>query len=85
MRFLAENGFDFNKLFKEGLSFCDAAEEEKLRHDLKERQNFRAEQILNRENSSSDLSLDQIPVPEEEEKIIEESRLLFPRNLGVQI
>ncbi|XP_052899114.1 poly(A)-specific ribonuclease PARN-like isoform X2 [Anopheles moucheti] len=46
MRFLADNGFDFNRLFREGLSYANEIEEQRYRADLKERQATRAATIL---------------------------------------
>ncbi|XP_053675532.1 poly(A)-specific ribonuclease PARN-like [Anopheles nili] len=45
MRFLADNGFDFNKLFREGLSYANEPDEQRYRADLKERQAARAAAI----------------------------------------
>lgn len=45
LSFLATNGFDFNKLFTSGISFCNSAEEGKLRADMKEKQALRLEQM----------------------------------------
>ncbi|XP_053665344.1 poly(A)-specific ribonuclease PARN-like [Anopheles marshallii] len=46
MRFLADNGFDFNRLFREGLAYANESEEQRYRADLKERQATRAATIL---------------------------------------
>lgn len=71
MRFLADNGFDFNKLFREGLSYCGEVDEERLRTELKDRQDQRAATLeaKEEENGNND-SLNMIPVPPEEEKLI---------------
>ncbi|XP_021696424.1 poly(A)-specific ribonuclease PARN isoform X2 [Aedes aegypti] len=73
MRFLAENGFDFNKLFREGLSYCGEADEDRLRTELKERQDQRAAALeaKEEENGNND-SLNMVPVPPEEEKLMKE-------------
>ncbi|XP_062549725.1 poly(A)-specific ribonuclease PARN-like isoform X2 [Armigeres subalbatus] len=69
MRFLAEHGFDFNKLFREGLSYCGEAEEERLRAECKDKQALRAAALdaKEEENGEND-SLNLVPVPPEEEK-----------------
>ncbi|KXJ67919.1 hypothetical protein RP20_CCG007690 [Aedes albopictus] len=71
MRFLADNGFDFNKLFREGLSYCGEVDEERLRTELKDRQDQRAATLeaKEEENGNND-SLNMVPVPPEEEKLI---------------
>lgn len=76
LQFLAANGFDFNKLFTSAISYCDEAEEEKLRQEIAEKQAYRMEQLQQR---ASDEPLDAaernfIPVPENEIKMIDQAR-----------
>lgn len=73
MRFLAENGFEFNKLFREGLSYCGEADEDRLRTEIKERQDQRvaALEAKEEENGNND-SLNMVPVSPEEEKLMGE-------------
>ena len=68
LSFLAGNGFDFNKLFTSGISFCNAAEEEKLRSEVKEKRALRMEQLKQRvANEEIDISKRNfIPIPENE-------------------
>lgn len=61
MSFLAENGFDFNRLFRDGISCSTLAYAEKRRANLLERQNERAESIKNASNGIVDTS-NHIPV-----------------------
>uniref|UniRef100_A0A182SUM6 Uncharacterized protein n=1 Tax=Anopheles maculatus TaxID=74869 RepID=A0A182SUM6_9DIPT len=70
MRFLADNGFDFNRLFREGLSYANEIDEQRYRADLRERQVSRAATILaaaeeesNDEEPKADVNA--IPVPVE--------------------
>ncbi|KAK5641654.1 hypothetical protein RI129_010201 [Pyrocoelia pectoralis] len=44
--FLATSGFDFNKLFREGISFLNSSEEEKYRESLSEAQKMRTNKML---------------------------------------
>lgn len=48
LSFLAANGFDFNKLFMSGISYCNSIEEEKLRKEMEEKQAIRLEQLKQR-------------------------------------
>uniref|UniRef100_A0A1Q3F3P1 Putative polya-specific ribonuclease n=1 Tax=Culex tarsalis TaxID=7177 RepID=A0A1Q3F3P1_CULTA len=75
MRFLADHGFDFNKLFREGLSYCGEADEERMRADLRERQEQRAAALEGDEgeeaaNGSEPVNM--VPVPATEEKLLAE-------------
>ncbi|XP_058054289.1 poly(A)-specific ribonuclease PARN-like [Anopheles bellator] len=76
LRFLADHGFDFNKLFREGLSFANEAEAERLRSDLKERQATRAAALQaaadgNPEGAESEVNM--VPVPAEHQEQIDET------------
>ncbi|XP_065086285.1 poly(A)-specific ribonuclease PARN-like [Ochlerotatus camptorhynchus] len=73
MRFLAENEFDFNKLFREGLSYCGETDEERFRVELKDRQEQRAAALEAKEDENGEKdSLNMVPVPPEEEKLMSE-------------
>lgn len=73
MRFLAENGFDFNKLFREGLSYCGETDEERFRAELKDRQEQRAAALEAKEEENGEKdSVNMVPVPPEEEKLMSE-------------
>uniref|UniRef100_A0A8D8JKF0 Poly(A)-specific ribonuclease PARN n=2 Tax=Culex pipiens TaxID=7175 RepID=A0A8D8JKF0_CULPI len=74
MRFLADHGFDFNKLFREGLSYCGEADEERMRADLKERQEQRAAALEAEEGEEANGSdvVNMVPVPATEEKLMAE-------------
>ncbi|KAG5676598.1 hypothetical protein PVAND_006421 [Polypedilum vanderplanki] len=72
----AENVFDFNKLFSSGVGVCNEKQEEKLRQEVKERQEFRQEQIKIR---TSDEQVDTssrnfLPVPENEKELIDNAK-----------
>uniref|UniRef100_U5ES41 Poly(A)-specific ribonuclease PARN n=1 Tax=Corethrella appendiculata TaxID=1370023 RepID=U5ES41_9DIPT len=73
LKFLAENGFDFNKLFRYGLNYVNTADEEKLRLDLKEKQKYRANLVNSKEENSNEHQIqlaNHIPIPEEEQELI---------------
>lgn len=76
LSFLASNGFDFNKLFKSGVSYMNAVEEEKLRKDVEEKQTLRMEQLkqrtCNEETDTSDRNF--IPIPEKEVELMDKVR-----------
>lgn len=76
LNFLASNGFDFNKLFTNGISYVNEASEEKIRQDVKDRQATREEQLKQRINTAEqDLSSKNfLPVPENEVVLIDEAR-----------
>lgn len=67
MSFLARNNFDFNKLFRDGISYCTIPEEERLRQTLRERQAKRAEVV----SSGVPETGNHILVPEKEEELIQ--------------
>lgn len=76
LSFLSANNFDFNKLFKSGISYCNAAEEEKVQQEVKEKQALRAEQLKLRigteEQDTSNRNF--IPIPSHEEDMIFNAR-----------
>lgn len=76
LTFLSNNGFDFTKLFTNGVSFCTSAEEDKLRTVMKERQENRMEQVKKRiSTEEQDFSNKMyINVPEVEKKFINDAR-----------
>lgn len=59
--FLANQDFDFNKLFKHGIPYLSASEEEKLVKRLEEKQKLKEE-----------LNQDLIPIPDNDKPQIEE-------------
>lgn len=59
--FLANQDFDFNKLFKHGIPYLSASEEEKLVKRLEEKQKLKEE-----------LNQDLIPIPDNDKSQIEE-------------
>ena len=63
--FLTNQSFDFNKLFKQGVSYLRPAELEKLKHSLKERQENRRMSMNLGDQSQS------IPIPAEQEQFLE--------------
>ncbi|XP_069690990.1 poly(A)-specific ribonuclease PARN-like isoform X2 [Periplaneta americana] len=69
IEFLASQGFDFNKLFKEGIPYLTQPEEQKLRDYLEEKQK-------NRSNVNSSPGNDEnsqiIPIPDEHVSTIED-------------
>lgn len=76
LSFLANNGFDFNKLFKNGISFCRKEEEEKFRKEVADKQAQRLEQLKQRTSTEEqDISnRNFIPVPEREVELINSAR-----------
>lgn len=59
--FLTNQDFDFNKLFKHGIPYLSASEEEKLVKRLEEKQKLKEE-----------LNQDLIPIPDNDKPQIEE-------------
>ncbi|XP_058834791.1 poly(A)-specific ribonuclease PARN-like isoform X2 [Topomyia yanbarensis] len=72
LRFLAENGFDFNKLFRSGLSYCCEADEERMRADLKNRQEQRIAALQEEAQNDENGSVNMVPVPPASEKMLSE-------------
>lgn len=66
MAFLARHNFDFNKLFRDGISYATIPEEERLREQLRERQAKRAEVL----SSGVPETGNHIVVPEKEEELV---------------
>lgn len=87
LNFLATNGFDFNKLFTNGVSYVNEASEEKIRHEVKDRQDARAEQLKQRiSTEEQDLSSrNYIPVPENEIPMIDSAREKIQKVLDRQM
>lgn len=65
IEFLISNGFDFNKLFKEGIPYMNEAEEAAYKENLEEQQKLRA-------NSDLHPNGDRILIPKENESFIED-------------
>lgn len=76
LNFLASNGFDFNKLFTNGISYVNEAAEEKIRKDVKDRQTAREEQLKQRLSAEEpEVSTKHyLTVPELEVPLIDEAR-----------
>lgn len=70
MMFLSEQNFDFNKLFRKGVSCCTQEVAEKYRKQLEEKQKYREDQVNNVESGA----VDDVPVPVEELDTLEEVR-----------
>jgi poly(A)-specific ribonuclease len=71
IEFLASQGFDFNKVFKEGISYLTQPEEQKLRKHLEEKHkscNSRVSSSPNNKKSSQPIS-----IPDEYESTIEDT------------
>lgn len=64
MTFLAEQKFDFNKLFREGVSCCTQDVATKLREKYDERQKSREEAL--EVSDEKPTTFDEVPVPPEE-------------------
>lgn len=70
LSFLAEQKFDFNKLFREGVSCCTQDVALQLRAKYDERQKSREEALEVRDEKPA--NFDEVPVPAEElDKLIE--------------
>lgn len=68
LTFLATNGFDFGKLFLNGISFCVEKDEDKIRQEMKDKQALRMEQLKQR-NTTEEVDTSKrnfIPIPENE-------------------
>lgn len=78
LAFLANNDFDFNKLFKNGINYCNEAEEEKLLKEFDERQNAREEFIQQRKNNepANDSNKNYIETPDNEKEMMMNARLV---------
>lgn len=70
MVFLAEQNFDFNKLFRKGISCCTREVAEKYRKQIDEKQKYREDQV----NNIDAACVNDVPVPLEEQETIEEIR-----------
>lgn len=64
--FLIGQGFDFNKLFKEGISYLNNSEEDTCRKSLEEQQRKRKDYLKAHQNGNVDI----IPIPEENKEFI---------------
>lgn len=69
MTFLAEQNFDFNSLFRKGISCCNQETATKLRTQLEERQRYREDVTF-----AVQAQVDDVPVPSEEVDNLEEIR-----------
>ena len=71
IEFLAKNGFDFNKLFVEGISFCNT-EEEKMHRERFERQQQRF--TSGGQDDSNNLEQNLVPVPDDEKEVLDQTK-----------
>lgn len=70
MQFLAEQNFDFNKLFRYGISCCTQETANQLRKQLEEKQRYREDLADGNETAN----VDEVPVPAEELANLDEIR-----------
>ena len=77
LAFLASNDFDFNKLFKNGINYCNEAEEEKLIREFEERQNVREEFIQQRktEEPVDNSNKNYLDIPSNEREMMTKAKL----------
>ncbi|XP_018572032.1 poly(A)-specific ribonuclease PARN isoform X2 [Anoplophora glabripennis] len=68
INFLIHEGFDFNKLFKEGISYLNIVEEEIYRGNLEEAYKKRTESIQSHQNETNDI----IPIPEDARQFVDD-------------
>ncbi|PSN44566.1 Poly(A)-specific ribonuclease PARN [Blattella germanica] len=73
IEFLSSQGFDFNKLFREGIPYLTQSEEQKLRENLEEKHKSRS--TTNKSPPTNDEETPLIPIPEEHVKIWPSSRI----------
>lgn len=73
LTFLAEQHFDFNKLFQSGLSCCNRDVAKALRTQMEERQKYR-ENLNNADAGAPGSAADQVPIPPEELENLEKIR-----------
>ncbi|RZB38999.1 poly(A)-specific ribonuclease PARN [Asbolus verrucosus] len=66
INFLTTQGFDFNKLFKSGISYLNITEESDYRDKLEEKQKLRNNQISSQQNSEV------IPIPDDMQPMIDD-------------
>lgn len=72
LSFLAEQNFDFNKLFRHGISCCTQDVAVKLREKYDERQKSREEALEMRDEKPN--NFDEMPVPAEEIDKLQEAK-----------
>lgn len=70
MQFLSEQNFDFNKLFRDGISCCTQETANQLRKQLEEKQRYREDIADGNETAN----VDEVPVPAEELANLDEIR-----------
>lgn len=70
MQFLSEQNFDFNKLFRDGISCCTQETANQLRKQLDEKQRYREDIADGNETAN----VDEVPVPAEELANLDEIR-----------
>ncbi|KAJ8923107.1 hypothetical protein NQ315_001660 [Exocentrus adspersus] len=67
IHFLVNEGFDFNKLFKEGISYLNVVEEEKYRNELEEANKKVTDSIHSQQNGTNDV----IPIPPDAKEFVD--------------
>lgn len=70
MAFLGSNNFDFNKLFREGISYCDESEAKRLREQF-------GEKLKLKEISHKNQVVEQVVVPSEEQEALDELKYVL--------
>lgn len=74
LQFLAEQNFDFNKLFREGISCCTQEVADQLRKQYEEKQRYREESTDGGGGGGGNSNMDEVPVPVEELANLDEIR-----------
>ncbi|XP_967921.3 poly(A)-specific ribonuclease PARN [Tribolium castaneum] len=67
INFLMSQGFDFNKLFKFGISYLNISEESGYRDKLEERKKFRSNQ-----NNTPQQNQDIVPIPDDVQPVVDD-------------
>lgn len=65
MAFLGSNNFDFNKLFRDGISYCDEHEAKRLREQFNEK--LKLMESSDKKNNVNE----QVVVPVEEQELLD--------------
>lgn len=78
LSFLANNDFDFNKLFKNGINYCNEVEEEKLLKEFDDRQTTREEFIQQRKTNEpvDNSNKNYLEIPDNEREMIMKAKLV---------
>ncbi|KAJ8957351.1 hypothetical protein NQ318_004830 [Aromia moschata] len=68
IQFLISQGFDFNKLFKEGISYLNQTEQDNYKNNLEDIYKRRTDQIQSQKNGTND----SIPIPDDAKSFMDE-------------